>query len=95
MLEVEGEDWARLLGVLCYPVTALFSPCSPRQTRVCRVSLLTLYPSFLPSLEHFGERVDSLLAFLCGKRSLTSLWVQLLFRPRLENLATPTFLFLV
>lgn len=50
MLEVEGEDWARLLRVLCHPVTALFSPYSPSQTRVCRVSLLTMYilPSFLP-----------------------------------------------
>lgn len=93
MLEVEGEDWARLLGVLCYPVTALFSPYSPSQTRVCRVSLLTMYPSFLP-WSALG-RVDSLLSFLCGKGSLTSFWAQLLFRPRLENLATPTFLSLL
>lgn len=45
-----GGDRARLLGVLCYPVTALFSSCSPSQTRVCRVSDLTMYPSFLGAL---------------------------------------------
>lgn len=45
----------KVTGVLCYPVTALFSPYSPSQTRVCRVSDLTVYPFFL---KHFGERVD-------------------------------------
>lgn len=81
-----GGRLGKAAGVLCYLVTALFSPYSPSQTRVCRVSDFAVYPPFLGAL--WGESGH---CYPCsvGRGVFFLYGVTCFFRPRLEKVAHP------